>query len=658
MTGDTRADATEPAPAPARVLLVDDDPANLLALEAALGGQGWDLVRADSGAEALRRLLEADYAAVLLDLQMPALDGFATARLIRGRCRSRETPILFVTAHDSDKFPVVEAYRLGAVDYLVKPLVPDILRAKVAAFVDLFRKTERLRELERRERARAEAALRDSEQRFARFMEHLPGLAWIKDLRGRYVYANEAAARAFRTPRAALYGRADDEVFPPETAAQFRENDRRALAAGSGVQVVETLEHPDGAVHHSVVSKFPIPGQDGRPALVGGMAIDITDRVRAEQALREADRRKDEFLAVLAHELRNPLAPIRHALELLRLAGDPAAEAEARAVLDRQVRQMVRLVDDLLDVSRIRTGKVALRKERLDVAAALRSAVEVSRPLVEAAGHTLVVSLPAQPLYLDADPTRLAQVFGNLLNNAAKFTEPGGRVEVSAERAGDAAVVRVKDTGVGIAPEVLSRLFELFAQAGPPGGPSGGGLGVGLALAKSLVELHGGQVYAASGGPGRGSEFTVLLPLAAGACQEDTGAAPAPAGRGQARRVLVVDDNADAADTLARLLRVQGHRVGVAHDGPAALELARSLRPEVVFLDLGMPVMDGYAVARRLRSAPEAAGALLVALTGWGQEEDRRRSKEAGFDEHVTKPADLSEVQRLLDRPGPSRAPV
>src|SRR5262245_26456615 len=316
------------------VLLVDDRPADLLALEAALEDLGQNLVRARSGEEALLKLLEDDFAVVLLDVQMAGLGGHAAAGLIRGQERSRHTPIIFITAYETDEFPVVQAYRLGAVDYLVKPLVPEILRAKVAGFVELFQKTEQirlqaeqLRQLERREferrLAEEDALLRQSEERFARFMQHLPGLAWIKDSQGRYLYANDAAVRAFRTRREDLYGKTDEEVFPPETAAQFRENDRRALAGGAGVQAVETLPHDDGVLHHSLVSKFPIPAAGGQPALVGGMAIDITDRLRAEEALREADRRKDEFLAMLSHELRNPLAPIRNSVHVLRLL-DPA----------------------------------------------------------------------------------------------------------------------------------------------------------------------------------------------------------------------------------------------------------------------------------------------------------------------------------------------
>jgi PAS domain S-box-containing protein len=321
------------------ILLVDDYPANLVALEAVLDDPGHDLVKARSGEEALRLLTAQDFAVVLLDVRMHGMDGFEAAKVLRARERSRHTPIIFLTAHDDNRLPVEAAYALGAVDYLVKPVVPVILRAKVAVFTELFRKSrqlqrqaEQLRQIERsqfeRKLAEENARLRESEQRFARFMQHLPGLAWVKDLQGRYVFANDAALKAFSRTHAELHGKTDDEIFSAECAACFRANDARALGSATGVRVVETLPHPDGVLHYSVVSKFPIPGPDGAAALIGGMAIDITDRIEIENTLKEADRRKDEFLAMLAHELRNPLAPIRNALYVLRLpqTTGPAAE--------------------------------------------------------------------------------------------------------------------------------------------------------------------------------------------------------------------------------------------------------------------------------------------------------------------------------------------
>ncbi len=760
----------------ASVLLVDDSPANLLALRAVLDNLDLDFVEARSGEEALRHLETQDFAVVLLDVQMHGLDGFETARLIRARDRSRHTPIVFVTGRCDDPLSVEQAYSLGAVDYLIKPILPVVLRAKVAGFVDLFRKGERIRQMERQ---RAEEALRQSEERFSHFMQHLPGLAWIKDLQGRYVYANDAALRIFQRPRAELYGQTDEQVFPPDTAAQFRNNDQAALASPAGMQVIETLLHDDGVVHHSLVSKFPIPGPDDRPALVGGMAIDVTEHMRtravleeseqrfrqlaehvsavfritdphkpevlyvspayeqvwgrpcrslyeqprsfldaihpddrtrvagetlarhvrgeqsdveyrvvrpdgsvrwvrdrgfpihdpagrvyrvagiaedvtdwkeAQQALREADRRKDEFLAMLAHELRNPLAPIRNAVQVMRLLGlnDPHFQ-RARDLIERQVLHLTRLVDDLLDVSRITRGKIALRLEPVDLAAIVSRAVETSRPLIEANRHQLTLALFAGPVRVVADPTRLEQVFVNLLNNAAKYSERGCSIWVTGERQDSDVLVRIRDTGFGIPAEVLPRIFDLFAQADRTLDRSQGGLGIGLTLVRSLVELHGGTVEAHSEGPGKGSEFVVRLPAVEEASTSGKQAEPgaAVANDGPPLSILVVDDNADAADSLAWLLRRWGHEVRTAHDGLAGLKEALAHRPQIVLLDIGLPGLDGYEVARRLR-VELGRQALLVAVTGYGQEEDRRLAEEAGFDAHLTKPADPGVLERLL----------
>lgn len=370
------------------------------------------------------------------------------------------------------------------------------------------------------ERKVYEHALAQSEQRFSRFMQHLPGLAWIKDLAGRYVYANDAAIAAFSVPRERLIGKRDTEVFPADTARQFMANDQTALASAGGIQVVETLTQPDGRLHHSLVSKFAIPGTEGRPALVGGMAIDITDRLQAETSLKEADRLKDEFLAMLAHELRNPLAPIRNALHIIKFADrDDEAFHHARDMAERQVRHMARLIDDLLDVSRISRGRIELRMETLDLGPVLRRTVDALMPAILEKRHELHMTLPEQPLHAFADATRIEQVLTNLLNNAIKYTEPGGRIDLTLVRGalapgGEAAAeIHVRDSGVGIGGELLPRVFELFVQAERRLDRAHGGLGIGLTLVKRLVEMHGGQVEAFSRGLGQGAEFVVRLPL-------------------------------------------------------------------------------------------------------------------------------------------------
>ncbi|HZM33904.1 MAG TPA: ATP-binding protein [Burkholderiales bacterium] len=372
-------------------------------------------------------------------------------------------------------------------------------------------------------------------------------------------------------------------------------------------------------------------------------------QTRAHLEEREqADRRKDEFLAMLAHELRNPLAPIRNAVHLMRLAGARGADGQIWEMLERQVGHIVRLVDDLLEVSRFTRGKIALRRVPVGLDAVIASAVETSQPLIASARHRLRVNLPAEPLVVDADATRLAQVFSNLLNNAANYTDAGGSIELAARREGGTAVVSVADDGIGIEARALPGVFDLFKQGSERGGRGQAGLGIGLTLARSLVELHGGSIAAASEGPGRGSVFTVRLPLSA-ALADAPAPADAPASRGGAApRVLVVDDNRDAADTLGALLRMLGAEVKVVNDGQAAIEVYAAFRPAVMFLDLGMPGLDGYEVARRIRDDAEAAGTALIALTGWGQEKDRQKSKAAGFRHHLVKPIDLTAMQAVL----------
>jgi len=390
------------------------------------------------------------------------------------------------------------------------------------------------------------------------------------------------------------------------------------------------------------------------PVQSGGVAVyfrHISDRVQALEALREADRRKDEFLAMLAHELRNPLAPIRNGVQLLRL-GDGVADLRNQTVdmIDRQTMQLVRLVDDLLDVSRITSGKMALQKAAVELSTVIAAAIETCRPAIEGARHALTVDLPQESLLVHADFVRLAQVVSNLLNNAARYTSEGGRLQLAVRREGRDAVISLADNGIGIAPEVLPRVFEMFMQGGRDPRGAQGGLGIGLALARRLVELHGGTIEAKSDGIDRGAQFTVRLPVLAAQRPEAGRSQPRTNGaRSRApRRVLVVDDNVDAAQALGLLLQQMGHDVQVAHDGLAALEAARGSRPEIVLLDISMPGVDGLGVVRRLRQDPRFQEVPFVAVTGRGSEEDRRASREAGFDEHLVKPVALESLQRVI----------
>jgi PAS domain S-box-containing protein len=489
----------------ANILLVDDRPANLLALKAVLDELGQNVVEARSGAEALRRLQEDDFAVVLLDVQMAGLDGFETARQIRSRERSRHTPIIFITAYESDRFPVDQAYALGAVDYLVKPLVPIILRAKVAGFIDLFQKTEQIKR-------QAGVALRAAQEHLRIVTESMsaPVTRCSRDLR--YLWVSKPYADWLGRPPEEIVGRPIREVIGPAAFESLRPYFERVLS-GEQVRYEEEVNFRGlgprwiNAVYTPTFEPAALP--DGWVAVV----LDIDDRKRAEQALKEADRRKDQFLATLAHELRNPLAPLRNALHIMKTPGVSAETVRhARDVMERQVQYLARLVDDLLDVSRIMRNRIELRKERLDLATVFARAVETAQPAIDEQHHQLSVSLPDQPIILEGDLVRLAQVVGNLLVNAAKYTDTAGRIWLAGDRDGNDAVLRVRDTGIGISHDLLPCIFDLFTQAQWSLARSQGGLGIGLTVVKHLVEMHGGSVCAHSAGPGQGTEFVVRLP--------------------------------------------------------------------------------------------------------------------------------------------------
>ena len=510
------------------------------------------------------------------------------------------------------------------------------------------------RRLEETARKLSAAALMASEERFASFAQHLPGLAWIKDLDGRYTYINDAGASAFGASREAIVGRTDDEIFPLTVAAEFRRNDRQALESWTGIEVIELLPDSSGELRHSIVSKFPIANAEGEFHLIGGVAIDITDRVRAEEALHEADRRKTEFLATLSHELRNPLAPIRNSVHLLRTESSELPRDRIYRMLDQQLDHLVRLVDDLLELSRISSGKVVLRLEPVDLNTVLQAAADTSGPLIASKHHQLHIELASEPMMVKGDAVRLVQVVANLLNNAAKYTPDSGQIGLSLRRAGAEAVITVRDSGLGIPDHMLPRVFDMFTQVDQSLHRAQGGLGIGLALARSLVELHSGRITAHSRGVEQGSEFTVQLPLV-NADQPRHEAVDRAATISAPRRVLVVDDNRDAADSLALILGTMGAEARSAYNGPSALELVRSWSPTTVLLDLGMPGMDGYVVAHRIRKDPATSGVRLIALTGWGSADDRRHTSAAGFDDHWVKPVDPVHLREMLTSPVPVR---
>lgn len=462
---------------------------------------------------------------------------------------------------------------------------------------------------------------------------------------------NAGAERLFGYAPHEAIGRPITLIIPPDRQDEELEILAR-ISRGERVDHFETVRvSKQGRRIGISLTVSPVRDSSGRIVGASKVARDITDRKRAEEALREADRRKDEFIALLAHELRNPLAPLRNGLHVMRLAGgDANAVGQAREMMERQLGHMVRLIDDLLDISRIGQNKMELRRSRVLLADVVSSAVETARPAIDAAGHQFTISLPAEPVHLDADMTRLAQVFGNLLTNSAKYTERGGHIWLAAELRGGEVVVSVRDTGIGIPSDALPRIFDMFSQVDRSIERSSGGLGIGLALVKGLVEMHDGSVTAMSEGQGKGSTFTVKLP-ALSSTAESLAAIPSDSGKpaaGPRRRILVVDDNRDAANSMAMMLKLMGNEVRTAYDGVEAVEAAEAFHPKAILMDLGMPKLNGYDATQRIRQQPWGRGMIIIALTGWGQDLDRTQSREVGCDRHLVKPVSLTDLEKLL----------
>ncbi len=593
----------------------------------------------------LRDLVDFSPDLVLSDFTLPRFDGMTALRLTRER--SPGVPVVIVTGSINEE-TAVECMKAGAADYVLK----DHL-ARLGPAVEGALERKRLRE----ERLRAEGELRRNALRLgqAQRIAHLGYWEWEIDADD--VHWSEETFRIFGlTDFQPTYEGVLERVHPDDRPSVLKGLEA-SIQEGKPFNAQHRIIRPDGSVRVLHAQAEVTRDAGGRPMRFLGIVLDITERVRLEEDLRrkvqelaEADRQKDEFLAMLAHELRNPLAPIRNSVQVLQLVGAQEPNVKwAGEVIGRQVKHLSRLVDDLLDISRITRGKVTLAREPIEVAAIVSMAIEAIRPLIDERRHELEVSLPSEPLRVKGDLTRLTQVLSNLLNNAAKFMEPGGKVWLRAGRKGDEAVIEVKDAGVGIAGDVLPYVFDLFKQGDRSLDRSQGGLGIGLTLARRLVEMHGGTIVAASEGVGKGSRFEVRLPLlpdkprgGRGGVERLEKKAVTP------RRLLVVDDNRDAAAALTRLLEVMGHQVAIAHDGQKALEACEEFLPEVVFLDIGLPEMDGYEVARCIRGRLSGAAVVLVAVTGYGQDEDRRRSLEAGFTSHLVKPVDLMAIKDLL----------
>lgn len=664
---------------PINILLVDDQPAKLLAYQTILEELGENILMAHSAREALEVLLQNDVALLLVDVVMPELDGFELVEIIRAHPRFEKTAVMFVSGVHLSDIDRIRGYSAGAVDYVLVPIVPELLRAKVRVFADLHRKTRQLehlnRDLEGRIALRTadlEASTqgwKESEGRLRLALTSARAGAWewrfpSKPPTGSAAAATEDGEMRWSPELFALLGLAANERAPTrvEFLAHVDVEDRDRVGA-----LLQSLLEPTGRGpspgSFELEFRFRRPGHrtpmwlrttgevvvdaDGRPTIARGIHQDVTTRKNAELQLEVEARRKDEFLATLAHELRNPLAPILSCVRMLKSGAlQPAAQLRSHDILERQVVHLVRLVDDLIDVSRISRGTITLQSQPTDLAALVRAAVDATS--LRASGHVIVTQLRERGPFVSVDPIRMAQVVSNILDNATKFTPPGGKILVGLAEDNEDAVLRIVDTGIGIAAQNIDRVFDLFTQV--ERGSGGRGLGIGLALVRRLIELQGGTVTASSGGEGQGTEIVVRLPsLSEPRAEAASGQQEAPATQDQPIRFLLVDDNVDAANTLAELLEMSGCCARAAYSGEEATRAGEGFEPDIVLLDLGMPVMDGFEAAKLVRQTAWGRRAKLVAVTGWGQPSDRKRTADAGFDGHLVKPVDLDVVLGLVE---------
>lgn len=678
---------------PVSILVVDDLPEKLLAYETILEELGQNVVTAHTGEEALKLVLRQEFAVILLDVNMPGMDGLETAMLIRKRKKSAHTPIIFLTAF-TDEIRMAQGYASGAVDYLPTPVVPGILQAKVKVFIELAQ-MRRQATLQAEEHAKRKAAEEDARrleflvkagETFARAREQndimrslmllsVPYLAdhncvWMlnKDTNQLKAYgmnlggemSDDPAVLALVTPELEQYIRQALESDQPQLVDGLSETHFFPDGKGGGgespvMAILLPLIVKDHI--HAVFVLVSCNDFNRRAsatlslasALISRAGIALENAILMEK-IQEADRRKDEFLAVLAHELRNPLAPIKSAIGVLRMNTDEELRSQLEDTIERQADHMVHLVDDLMDVSRITQNKIELRKGTVDLQEAIHHAVETSGPLIKQHQHRLVTDIPDEPIWVDADFSRLSQIFSNLLNNAAKYTDNGGIIVVDVRSDGRLAVISVKDNGIGIPEDKVQSIFDMFSQVDNSLERSHGGLGIGLTLVKKLVGMHGGNIGVFSSGTGMGSEFVVTLPtLAEKAEHADNTILHMEPNAGKPLNVLIVDDNAALAQIMELTVKLLGHNTCIAFDGISAIELAREFRPEVVLMDIGLPGMNGYDVCKVMKKDPLFAHTVFVAQTGWGQAEHRKRSQEAGFDHHLVKPASMKDLQDVIN---------